>query len=103
MIRTATPGEIPVIHAMVRELAEYEKVPDEAKASRQHLHEALFGEQPAAFAHIAEAAGEPVDFALWFVNYPSLKRRACTTGITGGDVSFASSPTPRCSGWGRGR
>jgi hypothetical protein len=57
MIRTATPGEIPVIHAMVRELAEYEKVPDEAKASRQHLHEALFGEQPAAFAHIAEAAG----------------------------------------------
>jgi hypothetical protein len=73
MIRTVTPGDIPIIHAMVRELAEYEKVPDEAKASRQQLHEALFGEQPPAFAHIAEAAGKPVGFAMWFVNYPSLK------------------------------
>jgi GNAT superfamily N-acetyltransferase len=69
MIRTATPDDIPVIHAMVRELAEYEKVPDEAKASREQLHEALFGERPAAFAHIAEAAGEPVGFALWFLNF----------------------------------
>ncbi|MCX4455028.1 GNAT family N-acetyltransferase [Streptomyces sp. NBC_01340] len=69
MIRTATPDDIPVIHAMVRELAEYEKVPDEAKASRQQLHEALFGERPAAFAHIAEAAGEPVGFALWLLNF----------------------------------
>ncbi|MFJ1607933.1 GNAT family N-acetyltransferase [Streptomyces sp. NPDC088253] len=69
MIRTATPDDIPAIHAMVRELAEYEKVPDEAKASRQQLHEALFGERPAAFAHIAEAAGEPVGFALWVLNF----------------------------------
>ncbi|MER7683522.1 GNAT family N-acetyltransferase [Streptomyces sp. NPDC097610] len=69
MIRTATPDDIPVIHAMVRELAEYEKAPDEAKASREQLHEALFGERPAAFAHIAEAAGEPVGFALWFLNF----------------------------------
>ncbi|MFF7882015.1 GNAT family N-acetyltransferase [Streptomyces sp. NPDC007896] len=69
MIRTATPDDIPVIHAMVRELAEYEKAPDEAKASRRQLHEALFGERPAAFAHIAEAAGEPVGFALWFLNF----------------------------------
>jgi hypothetical protein len=35
------------------------------------------------------------------VNYPSLKRRTCTTGITGGDVSFASSPT-RCAPGGAG-
>ncbi|MFF3142465.1 GNAT family N-acetyltransferase [Streptomyces sp. NPDC057927] len=69
MIRTATPDDIPVIHAMVRELAEYEKAPDEAKASLEQLHEALFGERPAAFAHIAEAAGEPVGFALWFLNF----------------------------------
>ncbi|WP_405881448.1 GNAT family N-acetyltransferase [Streptomyces sp. NBC_01136] len=69
MIRPATPADIPVIHAMVRELAEYEKVPDEARASRQQLREALFGEHPAAFAHIAEAAGEPVGFALWFLNF----------------------------------
>lgn len=37
------------------------------------------------------------------VDYPALKRRACTTGITGGDAAFASSPAPRRRGRGRGR
>jgi hypothetical protein len=40
---------------------------------------------------------------LWWVNYPALKRRACTTGITGGDAAFASSPAPGFPGWGGGR
>jgi GNAT superfamily N-acetyltransferase len=70
MIRTATAADVPVIHAMVRELAEYEKAPHEARATEEQLHEALFGERPAAFAHIAEADdGEPVGFALWFLNF----------------------------------
>ncbi|MFJ4711572.1 GNAT family N-acetyltransferase [Streptomyces sp. NPDC088785] len=70
MIRAAKPQDIPVIHAMVRELAAYEKVPDEARASEEQLREALFGERPAAFAHLAEDAdGEPVGFALWFLNF----------------------------------
>jgi GNAT superfamily N-acetyltransferase len=70
MIRTATPADVPAIHAMVRELAEYEKALHEARASEEQLHEALFGERPAAFAHIAEAEdGEPVGFALWFLNF----------------------------------
>ncbi len=56
---------------MVRELAEYEKALDEAKATEEQLAEALFGERPAAFAHIAEdeVTGEPVGFALWFLNF----------------------------------
>ncbi|MFD8422286.1 GNAT family N-acetyltransferase [Streptomyces sp. NPDC059466] len=69
MIRTATPADVPVIHAMVRELAEYEKAPDEARATPSQLREALFGEHPAAFAHVAEEAGEVVGFALWFLNF----------------------------------
>ncbi|MFE6361198.1 GNAT family N-acetyltransferase [Streptomyces sp. NPDC057806] len=71
MIRTATPADIPVIHALVRELAEYEKAPDEANATEDQLHEALFGERPAAYAHIAvdDTTGEPVGFALWFLNF----------------------------------
>ncbi|MBG7701056.1 GNAT family N-acetyltransferase [Streptomyces sp. MC1] len=71
MIRTATPDDVPVIHTMVRELAEYEKAPEEARASEAQLREALFGERPAAFAHMAvdEASGEPVGFALWFLNF----------------------------------
>jgi GNAT superfamily N-acetyltransferase len=70
MIRTATVADVPVIHSMVRELAEYEKALEEVRATEEQLREALFGERPAAFAHIAESAdGEPVGFALWFLNF----------------------------------
>ncbi|MET7538712.1 GNAT family N-acetyltransferase [Streptomyces sp. NPDC005349] len=71
MIRTATPADVPVIHAMVRELADYEKALHEARATEEQLREALFGERPAAFAHIAEddTTGEPVGFCLWFLNF----------------------------------
>ncbi|MET9126452.1 GNAT family N-acetyltransferase [Streptomyces sp. NPDC004528] len=69
MIRAATPADVPVIHAMVRELAAYEKAPDEARATPAQLREALFGAYPAAFAHVAEESGEVVGFALWFLNF----------------------------------
>ncbi|MEW2498143.1 GNAT family N-acetyltransferase [Streptomyces nodosus] len=70
MIRTAPPADVPVIHTLIRELAAYEKVPHEARATREQLHEALFGERPAAFAHVAqEDGGEIVGFALWFLNF----------------------------------
>ncbi|WBO65493.1 GNAT family N-acetyltransferase [Streptomyces camelliae] len=71
MIRAATPADVPVIHALIRELAEYEKALEEARASEEQLREALFGERPAAFAHMAvdDGSGEPVGFALWFLNF----------------------------------
>ncbi|MBA5225889.1 MULTISPECIES: GNAT family N-acetyltransferase [Streptomyces] len=69
MIRTATPDDVPVLHAMIRELAAYEKEPEQARATAEQLREALFGERPAVFAHVAEADGEPVGFALWFLNF----------------------------------
>ncbi|MCC3770716.1 GNAT family N-acetyltransferase [Streptomyces sp. UNOC14_S4] len=79
MIRPATPADVPVVHAMIRELAEYERALEEAKATEEQLREALFGARPAAFALIAEsdetvvedgiAAGDPVGFALWFRNF----------------------------------
>ncbi|MET9107646.1 GNAT family N-acetyltransferase [Streptomyces zhihengii] len=70
MIRTATPADVPVIHEMVRELADYEKALDEVRATEDDLREALFGERPAAFAHIAETdEGEVAGFALWFLNF----------------------------------
>ena len=70
MIRPARPEDVAEIHAMVRELAEYEKALHEAKATPGQLHDALFGAQPAVFAHVAEdEAGTVVGFALWFLNY----------------------------------
>ncbi|NJQ07891.1 GNAT family N-acetyltransferase [Streptomyces lonarensis] len=71
MIRTATETDVPAIHAMIRELAAYEKAEHEVEATEEQLREALFGPQPAVFALIAEGEepGEPVGFALWFRNY----------------------------------
>ncbi|MFE5859568.1 GNAT family N-acetyltransferase [Streptomyces virginiae] len=70
MIRSAEVSDVPVIHAMIRELAEYEKVPHEARAGEEQLREALFGERPAVFAHVAETPeGEVVGFAVWFLSF----------------------------------
>ena len=70
MIRTATPADVPVIHTLIRELAEYENALHEARATQEQLSEALFGDRPAAFAHVAEDdGGEVVGFALWFLNF----------------------------------
>ncbi|MEV6955595.1 GNAT family N-acetyltransferase [Streptomyces sp. NPDC051183] len=70
MIRSAVVEDVPAIQAMIRELAEYEKVPHEARATQEQLREALFGERPAAFAHIAESEeGEVVGFSVWFLNF----------------------------------
>ncbi|MCH5674706.1 GNAT family N-acetyltransferase [Streptomyces gilvus] len=71
MIRTATPADVPVIRELIQELATYEKVPHEARATDAQLHDALFGERPAAYAHMAvdDSTGDPVGFALWFLNF----------------------------------
>jgi GNAT superfamily N-acetyltransferase len=70
MIRTATPADVPVIHDMICDLAAYEKALHEVRATPEQLREALFGERPAAFAHIAETdTGEVAGFALWFLNF----------------------------------
>ncbi|GGZ10292.1 GNAT family N-acetyltransferase [Streptomyces nitrosporeus] len=71
MIRAATVADVPVIHTLIRELAEYEKALDEAKATEEQLREALFGERPAAHALVAvdDEDGEVVGFAVWFLNF----------------------------------
>ncbi|MFD5618537.1 GNAT family N-acetyltransferase [Streptomyces yangpuensis] len=70
MIRKAEVTDVPVVCEMIRELAEYEKVPHEARATEEQLREALFGERPAVFAHVAEAEdGQVVGFAVWFLSF----------------------------------
>lgn len=66
MIRAATVDDVAEIRAMIRELAEYERAPDEARATEEQLREALFGDDPAASVLIAEDEGAVVGFALWF-------------------------------------
>jgi GNAT superfamily N-acetyltransferase len=73
MIRPARVEDIPAIHQLVCELAEYERARHEVEATVDQLRDALFGADPAAFAHVAEqetADGAQVTgFALWFLNF----------------------------------
>jgi len=69
MIRHATPEDVPVIHELVRELADYEKALDEVKVTEEQLREVLFGDSPKVFAHVAESGGEVVGFALWYLSF----------------------------------
>lgn len=54
---------------MIRELAAYERSEDQVKITPDRLRSALFAPQPAVFALLAEAGGEPAGFALYFVSF----------------------------------
>ena len=68
-VRPATPDDVPIIVSLIKELAEYEREPDAARAREQDIHAALFGDSPKAFCHVAELDGRVVGFALWFLNF----------------------------------
>ena len=69
MIRPARAADIPAIHQMVRDLAEYERSLPEVTATEDDLRAALLGGHPSLFAHVAEEDGQVAGFALWFLNY----------------------------------
>ena len=69
MIRPARAADIPAIHQMVRDLAEYERSLPEVIATEDDLRAALLGGHPSLFAHVAEEDGQVAGFALWFLNY----------------------------------
>jgi GNAT superfamily N-acetyltransferase len=73
MIRPATPADVPVIAALIRALAEYEKLADHVTFDEATLAEHLFGPRPYAECLIAEHAGQAVGFALFFHTYSTFK------------------------------
>ena len=74
-IRFATPGDVPLILAFIRELAEYEKLEEEIRATEEQLRRTIFGEKRAEVL-IAEAGGVPAGFALFFHNYSTFLGKA---------------------------
>jgi GNAT superfamily N-acetyltransferase len=68
-IHPATPADVPVILNFIRKLAEYEKLSHQMQATEELLREHLFGPRPAAETVIANLAGQPVGFALFFQTF----------------------------------
>jgi GNAT superfamily N-acetyltransferase len=68
-IRRATPDDIPLILEFIRELAEYERAPEQAVATPKDLRRDGFSGNPRFYVEIAEWKGEAAGLALWFFNY----------------------------------
>jgi GNAT superfamily N-acetyltransferase len=68
-IDPATPADVPMIRTLIRELAEFEKLLHEARATDEQLHDSLFGPNPGAEVLMARIGGEVAGFALFFHNF----------------------------------
>ena len=68
-IKSATREDVPVILQLIRDLATYERAPDEVTATEERLTDVLFGKHPAAEVVIALEDSTPVGFAVFFHNF----------------------------------
>lgn len=71
----ARPEDVPLIVAMVRELAEFERLLHEVRIEAADLQAHLFGERPYAEAALVWDGNEAAGFALWFHNYSTFAGR----------------------------
>lgn len=67
--RLATREDVPVILQLIRELAVYEKLEHEVKATESDLAHSLFGPRPGAEVLMVECEGKTAGFCLFFHNY----------------------------------
>src|SRR5258708_2223812 len=74
-IRPATPVDVTLILALVRELAAYEREPHAVLATEADLLRDGFGPRPYFECLIAEEDGQPAGFALYFFNYSTWRGR----------------------------
>jgi GNAT superfamily N-acetyltransferase len=74
-IAPATPADVPTIRALIRELAEFERLLHEANATDEQIHESLFGAKPGAEVIMARVGDEVAGFALFFHNFSTFLGR----------------------------
>ena len=72
-IRQARPEDMNAVHALIMELAIYEKAADQMVNTVEQLVEDGFGEQPLFDCIVAEAEGRVVGFALFYTSYSTWK------------------------------
>jgi GNAT superfamily N-acetyltransferase len=68
-MRPAGVDDVPVILELIRDLATYERAPDEVTATEEQLVDVLFGERAAAEVLLAFEGKSAVGFAVYFYNF----------------------------------
>jgi GNAT superfamily N-acetyltransferase len=69
IVRAATPDDADAVFALIRGLAEYERLTHLVRGSAATLRQHLFGPRPFAEVLVAEDDGGAVGFALFFHSY----------------------------------
>lgn len=72
-IRLAVREDCPRLLELVRELADYERAPQEVTVTLEHFIESGFGPQPVWWAFVATVNGRVEGFALWYIRYSTWK------------------------------
>ena len=75
-IRRAEKKDCPRLLELVRELAVYEKSPNEVTVSLEHFTASGFGEKPVWRAFVAEDEQAIQGFALYYIRYSTWKGQA---------------------------
>lgn len=73
LIREAIAADCSRLLELIKELAVYEKAPDEVTIDPKHFEESGFGTQPVWWALVAEADGIVVGFALYYIRFSTWK------------------------------
>jgi len=74
-IRPAAEKDVPLLMWFIRQLAEYERMSDEAVLTEESLRNSLFGPRPAAEALLGYLGDQPVAFAVFFHNFSTFLGR----------------------------
>ncbi|HXE44558.1 MAG TPA: GNAT family N-acetyltransferase [Conexibacter sp.] len=74
-IRPVARADIPLLLALIGELADYERLRDAVVLDAGSLERHLFGERPAAEALLAELDGEAAGYALFFPTFSTFLGR----------------------------
>ena len=72
-IRSARKEDCARLLELIRELADYEKAPQEVTVTQSHFEESGFGAAPVWWAFIAEVEGKIEGFALYYIRYSTWK------------------------------
>ncbi len=75
-IRRAAREDCPRLLELVKELAVYERAPNEVTVSIDHFTESGFGKKPVWWAFVAEVDGAIQGFALYYIRYSTWKGQA---------------------------
>jgi len=74
-IRKAEATDCPQMLKLVKELAMYERAPEEVTVSMEEFVDAGFGDQPVWEAFVAEVDGRIVGISLFYIRYSTWKGR----------------------------